>query len=134
MPRLLLLLLSIAALASCDPGYNVIVINRSNNERRIKIIEANKYRLEGLDSIWLRDTSSNWDTGSARIMEKDTGSNSYSFLLPKGTIATIQAGNGWPDFRQKVILDGNDTILLNKDKRCAIRRRPMMTNVVVRID
>lgn len=135
MIRLFSSLLISFALASCDAGFSVIISNKSYNDRQIKIVEMNKYGLQFIDSMLVSDTSDRYfSSNKIESRTKDTSNNSYSFVLEKGKQALLQSGIGSPDSTQQVIIDYNDTILLKKDKRCVIKRKPWSTSVVITVD
>ena len=137
MTRFILLAFLLELLASCDPGFMVILTNKSSNDKYVKIIDVNKERVQFMDSISVADTSvgffSNQTVRQARTVKK-TSENSYTFTLEKGKEALLQNGIGRPDLNQKIIVDLNDTIFLNNDKRSVIKRKFMSTSVRVSVN
>jgi len=122
-------------LCSCDPGYSVILTNRSQVDRDVKVTAVNKDQLHLIDSISVADTSgegffSNM-TAKQRLAVKKTSNDSYSFVLAGGKEALLQSGIGGPDLNQNIIIDINDTILLRHDRRSVIKRKFMYTSVKV---
>ena len=137
MTRFILLALLLGLLASCDPGFMVVLTNKSSNDKYVEVIDVNKERVQFMDSIFVADTSrgffSNQTARQPRIVKK-TSENSYSFTLEKGKEALLQNGIGGPDLNQKIIVDINDTIFLNNDKRSVIKRKFMSTSVRVSVN
>jgi len=137
MARFILFALISGMLYSCDPGYIVILSNKSPTDRHISVINVNQNRLLYTDSIFVTDTSVldpflNTASKQATKIEK-TSSDSYSFVLEKGKEAILQNGLGGPDLREKIIVDRGDTILMKKDKRSVMKRKFMSTSVRVTI-
>jgi hypothetical protein len=136
MTRFILLALLLEMLGSCDPGFMVVLTNKSSNDKAVKVIDENKERVQFMDSISIADTGrgffSNTTLRQPRAVKK-TSENSYSFILEKGKEALLQNGIGGPDLNQKIIVNLNDTIFLNQDKRSVIKRKFMYTSVRVSV-
>ena len=137
MIRLILLALVLEMLCSCDPGYSVILSNKSQTARRIKVIDVNANKVLSTDSISVADTSDQeFFTGATPkefVNVEKTSSDSYAFILEKGKEALLQNGIGGPNLNEKIIVEESDTIWLNKDKRSVIKRKFMYTSVRVTI-
>ena len=65
---------------------------------------------------------------------KDTTNNSFSFILKENKSVIIENGMGWPDFKEKVILNENDTILLKTDKRVIVKKKLMYSVTSIYVD
>ncbi len=57
MARFILFVLISGMLYSCDPGYNVILSNKSKTDRHIKVIDVNENSVLSTDSLSIADTS-----------------------------------------------------------------------------
>ena len=137
MARFILFVLISGMLYSCDPGYNVILSNKSQTARHIKVIDVNENKVLSTDSISVADTSDQeFFTGATPkeiVNVEKTSSDSYTFILEKGKEALLQNGIGGPNLNEKIIVEESDTIWLNKDKRSVIKRKFMYTSVRVTI-
>lgn len=124
-------------LCSCDPGYSVILSNKSQTARHIKVIDVNENKVLSTDSISVADTSDQEFFTAAAPKEivkvEKTSSDSYTFILEKGKEALLQNGIGGPNLNEKIIVEESDTFWLNKDKRSVIKRKFMYTSVRVTI-
>ena len=117
-------------LLSCDPGYVVLISNRSNKEKSIKVIVSHANKVRSRDSIAII-------THQKRVnfpVTKNEVEPSYFFLLGKGKEAIIDQGIGGPDFRERIVVDNEDTIALRNSRRVMIKRRWMSTSVEITID
>ena len=126
MGRYILFVLISGTLYSCDPGYMVVLDNKSQTDKHISVINVDQNKLLYTESIIITDTSGpdpflNTAPKQGVTIEK-TSSVSYSFVLEKGREAILQDGLGGPDLREKIIVDHGDTISLTKDKRSVIKR------------
>jgi hypothetical protein len=133
MARFISVVLISGMLYSCDPGYIVVLDNKSQTDKYISVINVNQNKLLYTESIIITDTSGpdpflNTTPKQGVTIEK-TSSASYSFVLEKGREAILQNGLGGPDLREKIIVDRGDTISLTKDKRSVIKRGFMYTAV-----
>jgi len=137
MARFILFVLISGVLYSCDPGYNVILSNKSKTDRHIKVIDVNENRVLSTDSLSIAHPSDQkYFTDATRketVTVENTSSDSYAFILEKGKEVRLQGGIGWPNLKEKIIIDGSDTIMLTKDKRSVIKRGFMYTSVRVTI-
>ena len=137
MARFILFVLISGVLYSCDPGYNVILSNKSKTDRHIKVIDVNENRVLSTDSLSIAHTSDQkYFTDVTRketVTVENTSSDSYAFILEKGKEVRLQGGIAWPNLKEKIIIDGSDTIMLTKDKRSVIKRGFMYTSVRVTI-
>ncbi|XZF13966.1 hypothetical protein ACTHGU_19480 [Chitinophagaceae bacterium MMS25-I14] len=143
MTRIIFLFIGLIAFESCDPGYAVFLINRSNTSKTIKVINVSKFDMPYQNSIETADVSdSNFSSEKVRkdtipILAKDTSmqKGSYTFQLEKGKRALFQTGMGWPSPKQKLIVDNKDTIPFSrKDKRVKLKKGYMHYTMKITLD
>ena len=130
MFKFLSILILLVTLSSCDPGFSVVLSNKSMKERNIKVITVNEQKLTYLDSISIVDSRAQFKIPVLR----NKNERSYAFALQPGKEAILQGGIGGPDLREKVIVDGTDTILLKGDKRVHIKKHWLGTAVTIMIE
>ena len=141
MKFLLLIFICAISFSSCDPGYAVILYNRSNEAKQFQVIKPSYYEKSVMhinDSLLIKDISESKDDSRLKkemiLIVKDTINNSFSFTLEKNKSTIVEKGIGWPDVKQKIIINNRDTILLNNDKRVTIKKKLTYSNINISVD
>lgn len=129
MIKLIALLMFMVSLSSCDPGFAVVIQNKSGDVRHIEVLATNERKFDYLDSISIIDSPLRVNIPVLINRSK----LSYSFPLEEGNEAVLQQGIGGPDLNERIVIDKTDTILLNKDKRVQIKKYGMSTSVKVEL-
>ena len=139
--KFLLLWVFLFSLSSCDPGFIVELHNNSKEDQQIKIVGCDSSYLIHMDSLWILDESNPGSIkyGWQAITSKNISENSYTFLLQSGKTAILRKGIGRPkadlsDILNKIIVNYNDTIIVRKDKRVKIDRKPMSTEAIISLE
>jgi hypothetical protein len=129
MIKLIVLLIFVVLLTSCDPGFSVVMQNNSGVPKNIEVLPANKRKLDYVDSMDILDSSLRVKIPVVINRNK----LSYSFMLEQGKKAILQQGIGGPDLDEIIVINKTDTILLKKDKRVIIKKHGISTSVKVEL-
>lgn len=129
MLRLFFLLLLALSIASCDPGFSLVLRNRLPVDKQVRVFVNDKNKFNYIDSIPITDSFSNIKIP----VEKSPTDFSYSFVLQKGKEAVIQSGLGGPDWTQKMVIGNRDTLVLKTDKRVQVSRKHWSTHVLIEL-
>jgi len=116
-----LFLFAVLALASCDPAVGVVIANKTNADRKIKVFYTDEMpspheQIVGYDSIWTYPNGKLYGGSSSKIpvMLNDTSARFFCFVLRPGYTAFIEnihLGTR-PRYGKVIIIDDADTIRL----------------------
>lgn len=113
---------------SCDPGFAVIISNKSTNAKNIKAIYPTGFKFARKDSLrtYAADETNLYQNPMIiPILYLDTVTKSYSFVLQAGRQVTVEASIGaYPTYGQMFIINNRDTAILQKESgNFATRKR-----------
>lgn len=115
-----LIFILIFFLQACDPGYGVFIANKTKNDIKVKVLFENHLKSLNYfnDSVCFSDTifSDSIEDFCVKAI-KDTTDNSYNFEIAKYKMAMFEGGQGMPDKKQRIIVDGKDTLSFENKKR-----------------
>jgi len=109
-------------------AYHTVTLKNDSGDDRLVTLRNHSYKYDKLeDYFWLTDLTSRQlrDKKGQKppSVDVDSVAGTYSFILPRDTKLVVQHGLGYPDFRQQVIIDHNDTIRLMQDPRTKMHHR-----------
>lgn len=135
----MILMLATIALTSCDPGYALLIYNRSKKAHNITVIYdasyASSYARAGKYANTCYKnyiTISSLDSTKSTLLHKDSLSanwtTTYSFTLPAKSKVLMEHGLGVAPPYQDIIIDGRDTAntLKRKGPVYRIRKHPQI--------
>ena len=126
-------------LASCDPGYSLLIYNRSAKEHKVCVIYNKDFATyykpgDYHHSFCYKNyiTISRLDTTQSQLLRKDSlaanWTTSYAFILPAKSKVVMESGLGVAPPNQDIVIDGGDTIntLKRRSWMYRIYRRPKL--------
>lgn len=141
MNRLIIVVFTLLALmlASCDPGYSLLIYNRSAKPHNICVIYdktfASYYKPGDYHHSLVHKNYiiiSSLDSSKGQLLKKDSLSThwttSYSFTLPAQSKVVMEYGFGSAPTTQDIVIDGGDTIntLKRRSWMYRIHKRPKL--------
>ena len=141
MKSFISILICTILVSSCDPGYAVILNNRSAEIKQVKVIKSSKhkyFRIPEKDSLQAMDFPiSNPYSQTIKEMifiSKDTINNCFTLLLGNNKSVILEKGVGFADPNQKIVINKIDTIKLKDDKRAIFKKKRRSTIINIYLD
>ncbi|NNV54259.1 hypothetical protein [Limnovirga soli] len=136
---ILLFVLIAISFTSCDPGIGLAITNKTETEKRIKVIYPANFKFPGdiQYSFGIRDSIKTYDLNKAENYQHpfvvprlswDTIAMTYSFNLKANYSATIESRflASAPTYGQVFIIDNKDTVELKRHGKI-FSKKPKLT-------
>lgn len=122
--RLFVVVIVISIFTSCDPGYSVILSNKSDRDIAVTAVYPDAFKKHLTDTLGTFDNRikanrrKDSDYGSSVVFARDTNLNTYSFVLKanQGVVVEGAAFAAYPTWGQLFILDNKDSVVLSAKK------------------
>ena len=104
--------------ASCDPGYSVVVTNRTGKTKNIKYFDKGRNYRDSVDT-WPAGEDY-YSTGATLIkvpVQKDSANTAISVMLDDQKSVVLERGMGGANPNAVMVVDGKDTLHVQTDKR-----------------